>query len=99
MKFHTILLVVLLEPMLSQAFALPDSSAQKFDIAKLGDDYDIHENLDDSPFSDERSPNDNPLTLEKKDTEADIAVLMDVTALGLYECVPVIRSGRSCTCP
>lgn len=70
MKFSACFLVALLEPLLSQAIALPDSSAQKSNIAELEDDYNIHTDLNGHSFSNEKSPNDNPLNLEKKDTEA-----------------------------
>ncbi|KAJ5632670.1 hypothetical protein N7490_009009 [Penicillium lividum] len=69
MKFGAILLITLLKPMLSQAIALPDSPAHEFDIAEREDDYNIHANLNGHSYPHEKSPNDNPLALEKKDTE------------------------------
>lgn len=102
MKFSACFLVALLEPLLSQAIALPDSSAQKSNIAELEDDYNIHADLNGHSFSNEKSPNDNPLNLEKKDTEARC-----IGYCGPYGChcsqplrvCPCNKVGRSCTCP
>lgn len=90
MKFGAILLMALLKPMLSQAIALPDSSAHEFDIFEREDDYNIHDDLHGYSYPNEKSPNDNPLTLEKKDTEVvihDLPTSHESQLISLKRCI------------